>query len=696
MTLDGRGLACSRFRSGRSPGPVGVISVIGRAMTRRRRAQREAQHIFEMSLDMICVVGLDGRFISVNPAVERTLGNSPGGLLARQFIDFVHPDDRPATLEVFGALLEGAEVTPIEHRYIAKDGSQRWLQWSLRLVPDRRVVHAIGRDVTEGRRIAEEQAALRRVATLASHETAPVEILGAVTEEVARVLETEAVGMLRFDLDGTATLVAQSQTPWDPPPLGTKFTLDGDNVVAFVHRTGHAARMDDWTTATGSVAAMADVLGVRSIVATPVLVDGRLWGTMIAATSQSTPLPADTESRIGGFTELVAIAISNAQSRDTLTRLADEQAALRRVATLVAEGASAAAVFDTIAAEMERLLGADGVTLSRYGPDDEVVLVAHRGTGAEIAPAGTRLVLTGDNVASKVRRTQQPARMEDYQGSVGPIAELVREIGVRSTVGAPIMVEGRLWGLTVSQWRGEHAPPADTEERMVQFAELLGTAIANADSRDQLTASRARLLTEADEARRRVVRDLHDGAQQRLVHAIVTLKLAQREFTGGERTAERLVDEALDHAERGNSELRELAHGILPTALTHRGLRAGVDALVDRVDLPVQVDLPAERLRAEVEASAYFVVAEALTNIMKHSQASHADVTASIENGTLQVDVRDDGIGGADLGGHGLVGMSDRVTALGGQLTIDSPAGCGTHVSARIPLSGAGAAATDR
>ena len=275
----------------------------------------------------------------------------------------------------------------------------------LRLVPDQSVVYAIGRDVTEGRRIAEEQAALRRVATLASRETSPVEILGAVTEEVARVLETEAVGMLRFELDGTATLVAQSQTPWDPPPLGSKFTLEGENVVALVHRTGHAARMDDWATATGSVAAMADVLGVRSSVATPIVVDGRLWGTMIAATSQSTPLPADTESRIGGFTELVAIAISNAQSRDTLTRLADEQAALRRVATLVAQGASAAAVFDAIAAEMERLLGADGVTLSRYGPDDEVMLVAHRGTGAEIAPAGTRLVLTGDNVASKVRRT---------------------------------------------------------------------------------------------------------------------------------------------------------------------------------------------------------------------------------------------------------------------------------------------------
>ena len=288
---------------------------------------------------MICVAGFDGRFKAVNPAFERTLGYSPDELLARPFTEFVHPDDRQATLEAFRSVLDGDEVTTFENRYITKAGSQRWLQWSLAAVPGQNVVYAIGRDVTEGRRIAEEQAALRRVATLASRETSPVEILGAVTEEVARVLETEAVGMLRFELDGTATLVAQSQTPWDPPPLGSKFTLEGENVVASVHRTGHAARMDDWATATGSVAAMADVLGVRSIVATPVVVDGRLWGTMIAATSQSTPLPADTESRIGGFTELVAIAISNAQSRDTLTRLADEQAALRRVATLVAQGA---------------------------------------------------------------------------------------------------------------------------------------------------------------------------------------------------------------------------------------------------------------------------------------------------------------------------------------------------------------------
>jgi signal transduction histidine kinase len=281
--------------------------------------------------------------------------------------------------------------------------------------------------------------------------------------------------------------------------------------------------------------------------------------------------------------------------------------------------------------------------------------------------------------------------MEDYRDSAGAIAQLVRDIGVRSAVGAPIMVEGRLWGVTVSQWRRE-VPPADTEERMVQFAELLGMAIANADSRDQLTASRARLLTEADEARRRVVRDLHDGAQQRLVHAIVTLKLAQAAFGAGDGNAEKLVGDALGHAERGIAELRELAHGILPAVLTHDGLRAGLDALVERLDLPVKVDLRAARLAAEIEASAYFIVAEALTNVMKHSRASHAEVTASVEDDVLQVDVRDDGVGGADATGHGLVGMADRVTALGGQLTIESPADNGTHVRARFPLSRGGPA----
>ena len=224
---------------------------------------------------------------------------------------------------------------------------------------------------------------------------------------------------------------------------------------------------------------------------------------------------------------------------------------------------------------------------------------------------------------------------------------------------------------------------------MAHFAALLDTAIANADTHDQLTASRARLLTEGDEARRRVVRDLHDGAQQRLVHTIMLLKLAQGAVRAGDEEAESLIGEALEQAKGGNAELRELAHGILPSAIAHGGLRAGIRSLVERLDLPVRVGVPDERFPAEIEASAYFIVAEALTNVVKHAQASRAEVGLSVDGEILHVEVRDDGIGGADVDGHGLVGMGDRVSALGGRLEIDSPVGGGTHVAATLPLSAA-------
>jgi signal transduction histidine kinase len=254
-------------------------------------------------------------------------------------------------------------------------------------------------------------------------------------------------------------------------------------------------------------------------------------------------------------------------------------------------------------------------------------------------------------------------------------------------------VDGRLWGAITAGWVGEEPPPADTEERMAQFAELLDTAIANADSRDQLadsrdqlTASRARLLTAGDEARRRVVRDLHDGAQQRQVAAIVKLKLAQQALRANDGDAESLIGEALEHAEQAQAELRELAHGILPAVLTHGGLKAGVHAVVTRLDLPVEVDVPAERFPAAVEATAYFIVAEALTNVVKHAHAQHATVTARVEDGTLRVQVRDDGIGGARPDGSGLLGLADRLAVLDGQLRVESPADGGTLVAADIPV----------
>jgi signal transduction histidine kinase len=286
-----------------------------------------------------------------------------------------------------------------------------------------------------------------------------------------------------------------------------------------------------------------------------------------------------------------------------------------------------------------------------------------------------------------VRSSERSARLEHHAGTPRPISDIVGKLRVRASLGAPIIVDGRLWGVAVANWRGDESPPGDTEERMAKFAELLDTAIANADSRDQLTASRARLLTEADEARRRVVRDLHDGAQQRLVHTIVTLKLAQRALQGDDGKAESLISEALEQAQQGNAELRELAHGILPAVLTQGGLRSGVDSIVSRLGLPVELDIPAKRFPAEIEASAYFVVAEALTNVVKHSHAGHAEVRARVDDGMLHIEVSDDGVGGPDPNGHGLVGLADRVTALRGRLEVSSPASGGTLVSATLPLS---------
>jgi signal transduction histidine kinase len=254
-------------------------------------------------------------------------------------------------------------------------------------------------------------------------------------------------------------------------------------------------------------------------------------------------------------------------------------------------------------------------------------------------------------------------------------------------VAVPIVVEGSLWG-SMGAGTERHQFPADTEQRMAAFTELVGTAISNIQAREDLAASRARIVAAADDERRRVVRDLHDGAQQRLVHTIITLKMATQALAPDGEPASELVDEALKHAQRANVELRELAHGILPAVLTHGGLRAAVGALASRMPVPVEVDVSVDRLPAPAEATAYFVVAEALTNVAKHAHATGATVRAHVEGRILQLQVRDDGVGGASPGGPGLVGLADRLAVLDGRLRVESPADGGTLVTADIPLPG--------
>jgi signal transduction histidine kinase len=429
-------------------------------------------------------------------------------------------------------------------------------------------------------------------------------------------------------------------------------------------------------------------LGVCSLLAVPVVSRGTLQAVLVLENrllrGAFTAERLDLVKLIAGQ---LAVSLDNARVYAGYRRIADEQAALRRVATLVAQGPSPAAVFDGVATELQQLLAADGVTLGRYEPGEAITVMAHRGFEGWQLPVGKAFPVDGESVTAKVRRTGQPARMEYVGEPKASFTRLVRDLGVRSSIGAPIVIDGRLWGIAVVYWTGEERPPAESVERIDQFAKLLETAIANADSREQLVASRARLLAAGDSARRRVVRDLHDGAQQRLVQAVVALKLAQQAIGAGGADAGSLVGEALAAVEQGHEELRELAHGILPTSLTRRGLRSAVEAIVTRLGVPVDLDVPDGRFPAEIEANAYFIVAEALTNVVKHASATRAEVRASVQDGVLRVEVRDDGIGGADPDSHGLVGMSDRAAALGGRLDVDSPPGAGTSVVATLPIA---------
>jgi GAF domain-containing protein len=532
--------------------------------------------------------------------------------------------------------------------------------------------------------LAEQQEALRRVATLVARGVPPEEVFASVTEELARLLLTEMANLVRFESDRTFTMLASARGF----PVGSRWPIGGKNPTTTIFETGRPFRSDDYAdNATGPQVGIAREAGLRSTVGVPIIVEGRLWGAIGVGSNREAILPPDTEARLGSFTQLVATAIANADSRAGLALLAEEQAALRRVATLVAEGASPTAVFDAVAAEMATLLDADGITLVRFEADNEVTVLAHRGMSAPQLPPGTRLPQDGASVSGTIRRTQRPARIASYADTHGLIGELVGDLRFRSGVGAPIVVDGRLWGATVANWTAEEPPPPGTEERLAQFARLLDTAIANADGRDQLAASRGRLVTEAHEARRRVVRDLHDGAQQGLVHTIIALKLARRAIDKGQQDLAPMVSEALQYAETANDELRELVHGILPGVLTREGLRAGVDELAARMSIPVEIDIDVNRLPAVVEATAYFVVAGALTNVVKHARAEHAEVRAFVKDEMLYLEVRDDGVGGADPLGQGLVGLSDRLTALQGRLGVQSPAQGGTILAATLPFN---------
>jgi signal transduction histidine kinase len=370
--------------------------------------------------------------------------------------------------------------------------------------------------------------------------------------------------------------------------------------------------------------------------------------------------------------------------------LAEEQAALRRVATLVARGVPPEEVFAAVVEEVGRLLSADYAAMGRYEPDATVSFVAGSGRTGRPVPVGRRWSLGGKNVATLVFETGRPARIDSYADADGPVGVTARELGLGSSVGTPVIVEGRLWGVMFASSTPEQPLPADTEARLASFTELAATAIANAQSRAELVASRARIVAAADQTRRRIERDLHDGIQQRLVSLGLELRAARATVPPQLGELEGRLGRVAEELVSVFDQLREISHGIHPAILSEGGLEPALTALRRRSAVPVELDLHVQRRLPEpVEVAAYYVVSEALANAAKHAHASVVTVELDTHVGIVRLAIRDDGVGGADPGqGSGLLGLRDRIEALGGTLQVTSPAGGGTTLQVQIPLEG--------
>jgi len=497
-------------------------------------------------------------------------------------------------------------------------------------------------------RIADEQATLRQVAGLISRGAPPEEVFAAVAAEAGRLLDADFAVMSRYGPDGAAMVVGE------------------------------------WTKSDGETPLPAGT-------SVPIHIGGRLWGQIRVASQRPEQLPADTEEWLTGFTELVATAIASAQAQVELRDNAEEQSALRQVATLVARAAAPEEVFDAVAAEIGRLLDVDFTVLSRYEQDDSAEIVGAWSKPNLVHPfaVGGHVPSTGRNIHALVRTTGRPVRIDDFRDATGPVAEVATEFGFWSAVGAPISVDGGLWGVAAVVWARPEPLPADTEARLAEFTELVATAIANAQAHAELTASRARIVAAADDTRRRIERDLHDGAQQRLVSLALQLRAAQAaapaEIPG-------LVEE-LDDVANGLAgvmeDLLEIARGIHPGILANGGLRPALKTLARRSALPVALEVAVDgRLAEQVELAAYYAVAEALTNAAKHARATVVDVRVMVNADRLDVWIRDDGLGGADIGkGSGLEGLMDRVRTLGGDMSLHSPSGKGTSLEISLPLN---------
>jgi signal transduction histidine kinase len=536
-------------------------------------------------------------------------------------------------------------------------------------------------------KVAAEQAALGRVATLVAEAVPPGDVFTAVAAEVAGLFGVPHVGLFRYEREGVATVIAGAGEVssylgrlW-PCPAGDP------GIVASLQRTGQPLRIDDYTQIRGAIAAPARELDIGMAAGVPIIVSGRVWGAVVVAAGyQRPPLPADTLDRLAAFTELMATAIANSDARTEIERLAQEQAALRRVATLVAQGADTEGVFAAVAREVAEVMHLPIAAVLRYEDDEAMRVIAAWSDRPHPFQPGTRWPFHGSGLAARVQQTGRAGRVEDYSHRRGAFAAKARELGLHSIAGAPIIVDGSVWGLvTIASTDGPI--PDRAEDRLAEFTELLGTAIANTQSRTELSASRARIVAAADETRRRVERDLHDGLQQRLVSLVLKARTIEMMTPQPVEEMQGELSLLADGLGTALDELREVSHGIHPAILSEAGLGPALKALARRSAVPVELELNlGPRLGENVEAAGYYIASEAITNVAKHAQASVVDMRVDGRDGALTLSITDDGIGGADPSrGSGIIGLKDRVEALGGTISVLSPPGHGTALHVQLP-----------
>lgn len=549
------------------------------------------------------------------------------------------------------------------------------------------IANAESRDALK--QLADEQAALRRVATLVAGGAPAAQVFDAVAHEVGDLVGTGTAYVSRFDHDGPALITMGVIGADLDATIGARWELDDSMSTAEVYRTGRSARVDDanWSTVTAQVGSVGRRLRTASAVSSPITLERQLWGVVSVASPER--LPDDTGGRLEKFTQLLSTAIANSESQEAIKVLADEQAALRRVATLVAQGVPAAEIFSAVSKEVARLFGENQASVLKFDRDAPVATFVARAAPIPGVEIGTRVELSYETPAGRVYATGRPARVDrtDWSTATSDMGRIARRSGNTSAVCCPIIVDGRPWG-SITAMSAAKPLPLDTEGRLERFSHLIATAIANAESRSELAESRRRIVAASDEARRRIERNLHDGTQQRLVSLALAVRATEATVPADLRDIRSELKQTATELGDAVVELQEITRGIHPADLEHSGLIAALRTLARRSPIPALLDITIEsRLPEPIEVAAYYIASEALANAVKHAEATRIEISLERRDGSARLSIRDDGRGGADpASGSGLVGLTDRVEALGGSLEVRSPSGHGTSITAMLPL----------